>query len=201
LRFTQRSADVLFGLNFLAWSVLIFVRADEQTRFTIVRFCLASVHGIVGILFLFRKDVQRSGSWKEIIGCVPSVVLGGFAFSISTPINLWPWYANGLFIVGTVITAISLLCLGDNFAIFPTLRDITQHGPYKLVRHPIYFGEYLMLCSCLIASPSYQTSMVVILMVPLLVIRILIEERVLSHSESYITYQERVRWRFIPLIW
>jgi len=198
---SQRVADILFGLNFLAWTVLIFVKADEETRFTIVRCCLASLHAVVGCLFLFRRDVQRSGGWREIAWCLPSVLLGGTAFSCSAPINLWPWYAETLFVVGTIIAAISLLCLGDNFAIFPTLREITKHGPYKFVRHPVYFGEYIMICACCLALPNMQTFLVAFAMIPLLAIRILVEEKVLSYSDHYKEYKQVVHWRLIPLIW
>ncbi len=38
-------------------------------------------------------------------------------------------------------------------------------------------------------------------MIPLLAVRILVEERLLSQSERYTDYQQLVQWRLLPLIW
>ncbi len=181
--------------------MLVFVRADAESRFTIVRCCLASLHAVVGCLFLMRREATRWSRWQEMAWCLPSFVLGGFAFTCSAPTNIWPWYANALFVIGTIFAVLSLICLGGNFAIFPTLRGITKHGPYQLVRHPVYLGEYVMVCACCLAYPSVTTISLTAAMIPLLAVRILVEERLLSQSERYTDYQQLVQWRLLPLIW
>ncbi len=42
--------------------------------------------------------------------------------------------------IGSLITIISIQCLGRSFAVLPSLRDIRTSGVYRFVRHPIYLS-------------------------------------------------------------
>jgi protein-S-isoprenylcysteine O-methyltransferase Ste14 len=46
---------------------------------------------------------------------------------------------------GALGSAIVLLWLGRGFAIFPQARLLATEGPYRLVRHPLYFCEQISL--------------------------------------------------------
>jgi len=79
---------------------------------------------------------------------------------------------------------------------------VVDGAPYSVIRHPGYAGALLfnlalppLLCS---VAACFSAG----LMLPLLVIRILLEEKILlSGLEGYAAYTQRVRWRLAPWIW
>jgi len=81
-------------------------------------------------------------------------------------------------------------------------QKVTSTGPYTLVRHPMYLGTTLMYLATPLALGSYWALVPAVTIVPLLVARIINEEKVLERDLSgYREYRERVRYRLIPGIW
>jgi protein-S-isoprenylcysteine O-methyltransferase Ste14 len=81
-------------------------------------------------------------------------------------------------------------------------QPLVDHGPYAVVRHPMYAGALLMLLATPIALGSWWASSGVLLMVLAIVARLLGEERYLAaHLAGYADYRRRVRYRLIPYVW
>jgi protein-S-isoprenylcysteine O-methyltransferase Ste14/Flp pilus assembly pilin Flp len=57
-------------------------------------------------------------------------------------------------LLGCAWMLIAALALGRCFGVLPEARGLVTHGPYSLVRHPLYLGEFGALAGLLIASPS-----------------------------------------------
>jgi len=75
-------------------------------------------------------------------------------------------------------------------------------GPYALVRHPMYAGALVMLLALPVALGSWWGLLVVVLKLPVLIWRLLDEERFLRQNlAGYAQYQTKVRYRLLPLIW
>ena len=75
-------------------------------------------------------------------------------------------------------------------------------GPYAFVRHPMYAGGLLMFLGMPLQLGSWLGLAALALMVPLLAVRIVMEERTLrAELEGYRDYAERVRYRMIPGLW
>jgi protein-S-isoprenylcysteine O-methyltransferase Ste14 len=113
---------------------------------------------------------------------VPSLLICGIAFAAAPPANIWPLAAQYVFACGTLLAVISVLALGRSFAVLPALREIVATGPYRLVRHPIYFGEMLMVVGCFVAKPTVFTVLPLLASLPCLVTRVLAEESLLRES-------------------
>jgi protein-S-isoprenylcysteine O-methyltransferase Ste14 len=80
-------------------------------------------------------------------------------------------------------------------------RVITT-GPYRLVRHPMYFGAFLMLVFTPLALGSWWALPGFLLVGVLIVLRLLHEESVLSRElPGYSEYCQQTRYRLIPLVW
>src|SRR5580704_7401440 len=81
-------------------------------------------------------------------------------------------------------------------------QKVISTGPYALVRHPMYAGALVMLLGIPIALGSSWGLLVIVAMMPALIWRLLDEEKFLSRNlPGYLEYQQRVRYRLIPLVW
>lgn len=80
-------------------------------------------------------------------------------------------------------------------------QRVVSTGPYALVRHPMYAGALLLFIGTPLALGSYWGLLVTIVMLPVLVWRLLDEERFLaSNLGGYREYCEKVRWRLLPRV-
>ena len=99
---------------------------------------------------------------------------------------------------GLGLVIVGKLALGRSFGIAPANRGVVMHGPYGLVRHPIYAGYLLTHIAFLVANPSPWNVTVILVADSALVLRALIEERVLGTDEAYRSYCRRVGWHLVP---
>lgn len=82
-------------------------------------------------------------------------------------------------------------------------QPLVQSGPYRIIRHPAYAGY---LCIALGVAIGYSSIvglfLLIVLLIPTLVYRIKVEERLLSEvfSERYAVYATKTK-RLIPWIW
>lgn len=133
---------------------------------------------------------------------MPSIALSGVALKIAGPLDTWPIAPSILFAAGGFLTALSLAALGRCFALLPAVRGVVTAGPFRVVRHPAYAGELIMLAACGLSSPNRAAAIAVALVgAALLSARILAEERVLGEEPAYREYMARVRARLLPGIW
>ncbi len=136
----------------------------------------------------------------------------------------------GLFIVpgldfrfhwSSVPTALSLMADGavalSLFIVFLVFRENTytsatvelaeeqkviSSGPYRLVRHPMYAGAFLLLIFTPLALGSWVGVPFALPVIVVIVIRLLEEEKFLAANLSgYEEYRRNVRYRLIPFIW
>jgi len=155
----------------------------------------------VGLLFLRRSDVHREPTWRLVLLALPALGVPVWAEEASSPIAEWPLHAELSFAMGGALTAVALLVLGRSFAILPAVRRIVTKGPYRVIRHPAYAGELIMVASCLLARPGWSTVAALVAGLPLVGLRIAAEERLLRSEAGYGEYKKRVRWRLLPLVW
>jgi len=81
-------------------------------------------------------------------------------------------------------------------------QKVISTGPYRLVRHPMYFGAVLMLLLTPGALGSWWALPGFLLAIPLIVLRLLHEEKMLCRDlPGYSDYCLRTRSRLLPLLW
>jgi len=105
---------------------------------------------------------------------------------------------------GVVIAVLSARALGRSLTPFPHPTgeaSFVAHGPYRLVRHPIYFGGLLFMGGIsLVLSPWALAGTVVLGGV--WAMKASVEERFLrEHYEAYIGYCERTPFRLVPFVY
>jgi protein-S-isoprenylcysteine O-methyltransferase Ste14 len=198
---SERATNLILGSNVLAWAVLGIISSSPADRLAVVRVCITLLNLLVGMLLIARRPLHHSGSMYLCAICTPSFVACGLAFYLAPQPDQWPHHAAGLFAIGAAMTGISFACLGRRFAVLPADRGTIVQGPYRLVRHPAYAGELLMVAACFVARPALIALLPMTAAVPLMVIRILAEERLLTRSGSYREYAGQVAWRLLPGVW
>lgn len=101
-------------------------------------------------------------------------------------------------LVGLAIVVAGKVTLGRSFGIIPANRGVVTKGPYSVTRHPIYSGYLLTHIAFVAAHPSPLNVVVLIVADSALVIRALLEEKVLRTDARYEAYCGRVAWHLVP---
>ena len=78
-------------------------------------------------------------------------------------------------------------------------QTLVSTGPYAIVRHPMYAGALIYLIGTPLALDSYWGLAALALMGPILIWRLVDEERVLEQRlPGYAEYKRKVRYRLAP---
>jgi protein-S-isoprenylcysteine O-methyltransferase Ste14 len=81
-------------------------------------------------------------------------------------------------------------------------QKVISTGPYGIVRHPMYSAILVMVIATPFALGSYVALAPSVVLIPVLVFRLLDEERVLRQElTGYPEYCLRTRFRLIPNVW
>jgi protein-S-isoprenylcysteine O-methyltransferase Ste14 len=94
-----------------------------------------------------------------------------------------------------------VVILGRSFGFAAAGRGILTHGPYAIVRHPLYSSYVLSGSGFLLQSVSLRNALVLTFGPLCNIGRALAEERLLMGNGEYAAYRRRLRQRMIPGVW
>jgi protein-S-isoprenylcysteine O-methyltransferase Ste14 len=81
-------------------------------------------------------------------------------------------------------------------------QRVVSTGPYAMVRHPKYVGDLVLVVSMALGLGSWWALVILPVTFPVLVARILDEERALAKElPGYAEYEQNVRYRLVPHLW
>jgi protein-S-isoprenylcysteine O-methyltransferase Ste14 len=81
-------------------------------------------------------------------------------------------------------------------------QEVISSGPYRMVRHPMYAGICAMWLFTPLALGSYFALPAFVLLIPLIVLRLLNEEKVLRQElPGYAEYCLQTGFRLVPFLW
>ncbi len=81
-------------------------------------------------------------------------------------------------------------------------QTVITTGPYAVIRHPMYAGVLVMTLGIPLALAFWWGLGVVVLITPVLMWRILDEEKLLERElPGYVDYEQKVRYRLVPYLW
>jgi protein-S-isoprenylcysteine O-methyltransferase Ste14 len=99
---------------------------------------------------------------------------------------------------GIVLSQIARVYMGRSFGVLPANRGIVSKGPFRWVRHPIYFGWLMLSIGYAMSYPNARNIILIATTLPFMVWRIDQEEVHLSADPEYRRYMDRVRYRLCP---
>ena len=159
---------------------------------------------LVVVLFAIRQRTLRGSHTTFVPGLVAlaGTFLLSFVAYLPVPVTTSAdalIASSAFIIVGTLWATWSLAALGRCFGLFPEARGLVAHGPYRLVRHPVYLGELISAIGLLLAKPNVLIVLLFAVFVALQYWRTIYEERALSEvfPTQYPAYAQRVA-RLIP---
>jgi len=163
------------------------------------RLSMLAFYGLLFTLFVFRRpaweSVSRPRHWAIALG-------GTFLPFCIIPVTRPPAgliaVGIGLQVIAMAIALASLFSLGRSFGIIAARRGVVSHGPYRLVRHPLYVGEALWLLAAVLQNVSAFNVVVLAVQCACQWRRIVDEEQVLLKDPQYARYRTVVPYRLIP---
>ena len=204
------------------WGSLLFLPAGSFRFWQGWVYFIITLAFILSILgYLYRHDPQlierrlRRGETvreqKLIMKLIAAIML--IAFLIPGLDHRFGWSHLPLWLT----TVAEAFVLGGYVMIFWTLKSnsfaastsrvesgqrVISTGPYGIVRHPMYLGVDIWLLFTPVALGSYFALPAFLLLIPLVVLRLLNEEKVLRQElPGYSEYCLHTRFRLIPFVW
>lgn len=121
------------------------------------------------------------------------------AFLWRQPLGVTPFFVgSGLVVVGLLIETWGYAYLVRSLSIVPEARVLKVTGPYRLVRHPIYFGQFLAQAGVWLVFANTNVVWIAFYVgfVILQLLRTRMEDRVLEEAfgDGYRNWKRRTFW-------
>jgi protein-S-isoprenylcysteine O-methyltransferase Ste14 len=191
----MRLLAVLVFSIFVASAMHQFIR--DPSRISLLLLAVSEMFTL-GLALCTR--VPRERDWNPLTVIVSVCASFYFlTFSLSPGMHLLPEKLSAaLQVVGMLIQLGAKFHLRRSFGILPANRGIVVSGPYRFLRHPIYFGYFVNQAGFLLSNFGVQNLAVLVVLWLLQAFRVIREELVLMKDAEYRDYAARVRYRFLP---
>lgn len=108
-------------------------------------------------------------------------------------------------VIGLALAVTGAVALRTNYSSTLVIREsheLVDRGLYRVVRHPIYLGALLVALGLPLGTSSWIALPPMLLLIPLVLYRIHIEERLLieEFGDAYRSYMRRTR-RLVPFLY
>jgi protein-S-isoprenylcysteine O-methyltransferase Ste14 len=166
-------------------------------------FCLASFYMLLALLIMTRSPAkaQADGLLPRIAAFVGTYLPWTITFFGKTDQALPNLASTACVLLGMIMMLITIRHLGRSFSLVPQARSVVQTGPYRWIKHPLYFAEEVAILGVVLQHLTPVTVIVFIMHIGVQACRIFYEEDLLRRNcPEYFSY-EASRWRFIPYVW
>ena len=214
-----------FLIGAIALSILLFLPAGTLNYWQAWVFILVFMISVTVIgLYLSLKDpallerrkqigpaAEQSPAQKIIISVGILADLGLLVFCGLDRRFGWSQVPTYFSLLGDVLVALGLFI---DFIVFrensygasnirvEESQKVTSTGLYAIVRHPMYTGVIIMVLGVPLALGSWWGLAIIALVMPVLMWRILDEEKLLEKDlTGYKEYEQKVRYRLVPYLW
>ena len=216
---TSRLFPALALAGLVLWQVGALVSELQELNvrpgWTVLGECLRSVLYAVFLCFpiaaFLTHEPPRSRDGRLLVtgaAVAATFLLAGLGLLAPSGPELWRTssavvgIALAITLVGVALAVASAQSLGANFSFGPQGRALVVRGPYRLVRHPIYLAELVMIMGVTVVDPRLVPILGALVVLVLQLVRIRAEERLLrSTFPGFSRYAAMTRYRLVPLVW
>src|SRR5262245_6295406 len=160
-----------------------------------------------------KSGPQHEQEWSQKV-IVSLVFLAFFALMVLPAFDHrygWSPVAPSVSILGAVRNVLSFLFIfwvirvnsfaASNIRVEKD-QTVIDSGPYAYVRHPMYAGAIWLFVALPLTLGSWWSLGLIVPFVPVLMWRLLDEEKILQRDlPGYTDYMRRVRVRLVPFVW
>ena len=167
-------------------------------------FCLASFYMLLALLIMTRSPAkaQADGLLPRIAAFVGTYLPWTITFFGKTDQAALPnLLSTACVLIGIIMMLVTIRHLGRSFSLVPQARSVVQTGPYRWIKHPLYFSEEIALLGGVLPYLTPVTVIVLVLHIAVQACRILYEEDLLRRNCPEYSSYEASRWRLIPYVW
>ena len=194
----QALGDCVLAVSFLL-AMLPAARALDFTLAGAANLVWLMGAAIMAIMSFARFAPRTSAvNWRTLAATGGMLILPGFMRP--TAMSTGALATTGLIfeLFGVVLTQVARVYMGRSFGILPANRGIVSKGPFRSVRHPIYFGWLILSLGYAMSFASERNIFLIAMTLPFMVWRIGQEEVHLSADPEYLQYMKQVRYRLWP---
>lgn len=175
---------------------------------------------ILGIVLLVKSPSllekrlnsrEKRGAQKSVTSLAAVMFLGGFIVAGLDHRYGWShvpaWGVAAAAVVLLAAYALYAEVMRENAYLSRTIavqaeQKVVDSGLYGIVRHPMYAVTLWLFLAIPVVLGSLWAALCFLPYLPLIIVRILDEEKLLSAElEGYTEYKKKVKYRLIPLIW
>ena len=166
-------------------------------------FCLASFYMLLALLIMTRSPAkaQADGLLPRVAAFVGTYLPWSITFFGQTDQALPNLLSTACVLTGMIMMLVTIRHLGGSFSLVPQARSVVQTGPYRWIKHPLYFSEQIAILGVVLQYLTPVTVIVFVLHIGVQVCRILYEEDLLRRNCPEYSSYEATRWRLIPYVW
>jgi protein-S-isoprenylcysteine O-methyltransferase Ste14 len=172
-RYNLHAADIIWMTGAALMGIFSLVRIPPKTV-TVTANSIAATAGMMILPILIRPGVPSVGLLNQ----------AGTVLEVS----------------GIIFTQLARVYLGRSFGLLPANRGIVSNGPFRLMRHPIYVGWFVLTLGLAFIYPKPSSFLLILATLPFMMWRIMQEEDLLRLDPEYRAYCEKVRYRLIPWV-
>ena len=154
---------------------------------------------------------EEEGTQKGVVAVSGLLFVGGFVVSGLDFRFGWSYVPTWAVIAASAVLLISYALyaevMRENAYLSRTVevqenQKVIDTGLYGIVRHPMYAVTVWLFLSIPVVLGSWWALLCFLPYVPVIIVRIINEEKVLEAGlEGYTEYKKRVKYRILPFVW
>src|SRR5246127_1103075 len=177
-RTMQLFGGMWFMLLALCFAIKVGSSDNDPWPSLLSSFCLAIFYVLLGLLTMTRSPAKAhaDGLLPRIAAFVGTYMPWTIAFFGKTDQALPNLLSTACVLIGIVMMLVTIRHLGRSFSLVPQARSVVQTGPYRRIKHPLYFAEEVVVLGVVLQYLTPVTVAVLVLHIGVQVCRILCEE-------------------------
>src|SRR6266480_5052602 len=203
----DRTMQLLGGMWFMLLALCVAIKigssGNDPWPSLLSSFCLATFYLLLALLIMTRSPAtaHADGLLPRIAAFVGSYMPWTITFFGKTDQALPNLASTACVLIGTVLMLVTIRHLGGAFSLVPQARHVVQTGPYRWIKHPLYFAEEIVIVGVVLQYLTPVTVIILVLHIGIQVCRIYYEEDLLRRNCPEYSSYEASRWRLIPYVW